>query len=170
MNGGFGWAMARGMPMSVMTIYFLSPAYFAAKRLADARWERLVEAYPDHLEALEVTFGHFLRENLPDVRSNHSKERLSYEADGVRLEMGLNEPVRRPLGWGGVQLRGWRAETPVALPVSDLFLTLARGSHPEWVGRLSGFPVHRLAMVDDAMVTHVCRAVFAPPETPAASG
>ena len=167
MNGNVGWALGRGgVSYQFLTVFVLAPGSLRARRLAEQRWERLVEAYPDHLQDLETTFGRHLHEQHPSVRSDHSRERLRFAGGGARLEMALDEPLRRPLGWGGVRLRAWRGEAPLRLPATDLFLTLLRGNEPEWVAQVRGFPLHRLIVIDAAAVAHLCTTVFAAPAKP----
>jgi len=154
----------RGMPSyEFVTVFFLTPAYLRAQRLAEARWERLVEAYDEHVDQLELLFGRHLREHYPAVRSHHEPGRLRYADEQNALELQIGEPVRRPLGWGGAALSGLHGGSPLRLPLREVFLTLVRGRDPEWVSPLRGFPAHRLAVVNDTVVSHLCGLVFGAP-------
>lgn len=156
--GGFGNGLFR---YELFTVLFLSPAYFRAQGTG-GRWEHLVETYGERIDELEVQFGRYLRENWPAVRSKHDKQVLRFLDDDhdQRLEFHLDDPVRRPLGWGGARLQAWRGEHEVRLPVQDLFLTFARGGMPEWVAQVQGWPVHRMAVANNALVAHVCQTAF----------
>lgn len=166
----YGWGLGRSGPagpgLAALTLVLIYPgAALRAERNAAARWEELIQEYPDRLEGLEVTFGRWLRAHQPAVGSAHAPGRLEFRGAGdLRLTLQLAEPVRTALGWGGARLQGWRGAEAIPLPVADLFLTLARGREPEWVGR-AGRRLwrHRLAVVDDLLVAAVCRAVFGAP-------
>ncbi len=153
------------LPYTTLLALRFGAAAIRARRAVDARWEHLVETYPDRLEALEVAFGRHLREHYPEVRSAHGKAQLTFaHGDGRRLSMEIAEPIRGDLGWGGLNLTAWHGESPVRLAASELLLTLLRGVEPEWMARAArGRLVHRLIVVDGAFVANVSRQVFGGP-------
>ncbi len=158
---GLGPFAAARLPYTTLVALSFGAAALRAQRLMEQRWEQLVETYPERLEDLEVAFGRHLHERYPQVRSAHTKTRLVYErSDAGRLVMELGEPLRTPLGWGGLRLDAWHGETALPLPVSELLLTLLRGGEPEWMARTGGWLVHRLTIVDAAFIEDVSRRAF----------
>jgi len=132
-----------------------------AQQRIDSAFDELAAAYTDDVEQLERTFGVYLRSRHPQVAAAHGKDRLEFRDDAQsRLVLQLQEPVRTPLGWGGARLQGWRQGQVVALPASDLFLTFARGLHPEWVAHWPTGWRRRLAVVNDSFVAHAADSVF----------
>lgn len=150
------------------TLVYLTFTAMRTARLMEARWEALVEEYPDQVEFLATTFGQVMRQEHPEVGSHHSPGHIAFEtAAGDRtLVLHLQEPVRTRLGWGGATLEAHRAGRPVRLVAHDLFLTFARSHAPEWVARMGGWPGHRAAIVDPAVARHIAVAVFGPAPAP----
>ena len=153
-----------GVPAGWVLVY-LGFAAARANRLREARWESLVETYPDHVEQLGVTFGKLLRVHYPQVMSHHRRDRLEFNdaAADTTLALRINEPLRSGLGWGGASLEATRGGAALSLPVRQLFLCFARGHEPEWVARMSGFPFHRAAVVNETVAAHVAARVFGAP-------
>lgn len=152
---------AARLPYTTLIALSFGTAVMRARQRMEARWEHLVASYPDRLDDLEVAFGRHLRDRYPEVRSAHGRTHLVFErADGHRLVMDLAEPLRTPLGWGGLRLSARRGETAAPLPAPDLFLTLLRGIEPEWVAYAGGRLVHRLILADKVFVEDVARRVF----------
>jgi hypothetical protein len=139
------------------------------QRRIEEAWEELAAAYPDDVAGLARTFGQYLATAHPEVRAHHGERRVEFAAGPEdRLVLETDEPLRTSRGWGGAHLQGWRGGRRVALPGADLYLTFARGLHPEWVARWPGIPPRR-ALVNDAFVAHVAGMVFGPP-APGAAG
>ena len=162
MPPGLGPGFGGGIPAN-WTLLLLARSAVRANRLMAERWESLVETYPDQVEELAVVFGTVLRGRHPDVAAHHRRDRLEFaHQDGSSLLLEIGEPLRAPLGWGGVRLTARRPGGEVRLPARDLFLTFARGGQPEWVARLGGFPLHRAALVDAAVAEHLSDLVFGP--------
>ena len=133
------------------------------QRRIEEAWEELAAAYPDDVAALGRGFGQYLAAHHPAVRSHHEEKIVAFAGEaGARLVIEMDEPVRSRRGWGGAHLRAWRGGVPVALPGRDLYLTFARGLHPEWVARWPG-PVPRRALVNDAFIAHIAERVFGSP-------
>lgn len=160
--GRWPWA-ATALPYTTLLALRYGAAVLRAQRLMDERWEQLVETYPDRLEDLEVAFGHHLRTRYPEVRAAHHRGRLEFvgsEGAGQHLVMELGEPLRTPFGWGGLRLEAMRDGVAVPLPASELFLTLLRGTDPEWMARSGGPLVHRLIVADERFVVGVAQKTF----------
>lgn len=156
-------------PGYVLIVVSLSLQARAQRRIDDG-FDELAGAYADDVEHLERTFGLYLRDHHPRVAAAHGKDRLEFRDDGgASLVLELTEPLRGPLGWGGARLQGWRQGKRVALPATDLFLTLARGLHPEWVAHWPGAWRRRLAVVNEQFIAHAAELIFGPPSPTAAA-
>ncbi len=155
----WGWLWWAPPGFVMVDIFFIMMA--PLQRRIDKAWDELAGAYRDDLEDLERTFGLHLRSRYPQVRSKHEKGFLHYvDGEGNRLTLELAEATRNRHGWGGARLRGWRHGREVSLPGGHLYLTFARGLHPEWVALWTRFPWRRVVVVNDAFVAHTAATVF----------